>query len=63
MQGRLSKRRRKLVDMAFAVLDRDGSGQVELSDIAATYDVTLHPDFISGKRTKDQILRSVPCCR
>jgi hypothetical protein len=51
------------VDMAFAVLDRDGSGQVELGDIAATYDVTLHPDYISGKRTKDQILRSVPCCR
>lgn len=53
----MNKRRRRLVDQAYAVLDRDGSGQVDMADIAAAYDVTLHPDFISGRRTKEQILR------
>ena len=43
--------------MAFDVLDKDGSGVIELNDIAAAYEVSLHPDFVAGKRTKDAILR------
>lgn len=55
--GALNKRRRKLVNMAYDVLDRDGSGQVDIADIAMAYDVSKHPEFISGKRSKDDILR------
>jgi Ca2+-binding EF-hand superfamily protein len=43
--------------MAFDVLDKDGSGQIDLQDIAAAYDVSMHPEYISGKRTKEDILR------
>jgi Ca2+-binding EF-hand superfamily protein len=42
--------------MAFDVLDQDGSGVVELSDIASAYNVSKHPDVLSGKKTKDQVL-------
>ena len=55
-QGRLNKRRRKLVNMAFDVLDKDGSGIVDINDISAAYNVDLHPDYIAGKRTKEDIL-------
>lgn len=30
---------------------------VELNDISAKYSADKHPDVISGKRTKDEILR------
>ena len=43
--------------MAYKVLDKDGSGVVDINDIALAYDVSLHPDFIAGKRSKDDILR------
>ncbi len=47
------------MNAAFAVLDRDGSGVVDLADVAAIYDVSKHPEFISGKKTKDKILREL----
>eukprot|EP01034_Spumella_vulgaris_P024624 gene24624-30992_t len=54
--GSLNPKRRKLVNMAFDVLDRDGSGLIDLADIALAYDVSQHPDFKAGKKTKDQVL-------
>jgi Ca2+-binding EF-hand superfamily protein len=45
--------------MAFKVLDRDGSGVVDISDIIDVYDVSKHPEFISGKKTKVEILEEL----
>ena len=45
MQGDLNARRQGLVHQAYAVLDKDGSGQVTLADIEKAYDVSFHPDF------------------
>jgi len=42
--------------MAFAKLDKNGNGVVELDDIAQAYDVTQHPKFNSGECTKNAIL-------
>jgi Ca2+-binding EF-hand superfamily protein len=42
--------------MAFDVLDRDGSGHIDLADIALAYDVSQHPDYKAGKKTKDAVL-------
>lgn len=55
-QGRLNARRRRFVEMAFNLLDKDGSGELEVSDIIASYNASAHPDVISGKRTETQIL-------
>ena len=56
LAGQLNLRRRKMVDLAFDVLDVDNNGVIELADIAAAYDVTRHPAFLSGERTKESIL-------
>ena len=53
----MNPRRRALVDKAYNVMDVDGSGTVDLADMAMAYDVSFHPDFIAKKKTKDQILR------
>jgi Ca2+-binding EF-hand superfamily protein len=56
VSGRLNARRRRFVEMAFNLLDKDGSGELEVSDIIASYNASAHPDVISGKRTETQIL-------
>jgi Ca2+-binding EF-hand superfamily protein len=45
-----------MVDKAFNVLDKDGSGVVNVQDIINVYDVSKDKEFISGKKSKEQIL-------
>ena len=52
----MNPRRKALVQMAFDVIDRDGSGTLDISDIMEVYDVTKHPDFLARKKTKEKIL-------
>ncbi len=54
--GALNKRRARLVNMAFEIMDQDGNGYLELSDLAGRYNGKRHPDVISGKKTEDQVL-------
>jgi Ca2+-binding EF-hand superfamily protein len=53
----MNQRRKALVTLAFNIIDKDGSGTLEISDIYDVYDVTKHPEFISKKKSKDQILK------
>jgi Ca2+-binding EF-hand superfamily protein len=59
MAGRMNKQRRDIVDMAYNVLDADGSGEVDMADMINIYNVTSHPDYKAGKKTKEQILREL----
>jgi Ca2+-binding EF-hand superfamily protein len=45
-----------MVLKAFAMMDKDGSGVITVSDISNIYDVSKNPDFIERRLTKDQIL-------
>ena len=49
----MSPRRAKMVEKIFKRLDRDGSGVVNLADIYQIYDVSLNPEFVEQKKTKD----------
>jgi Ca2+-binding EF-hand superfamily protein len=55
VRGKLNARREQLVLQAFAVVDADGNGVLELSDIVSKYNADKHPDVIAGKRTKSEI--------
>ena len=52
----LSERRLRLVKLAFARLDKDGSGIVDAGEIASLYDASKHPDVIAGRSTPEQVL-------
>ena len=45
-----------MVDRAFEILDKDGSGQISVKDIKHLYDVTKHKDFIEGTKTKEEVI-------
>ncbi len=52
----LTERRKKMVQKAFALMDKDGSGKITVADIAHIYDVSQNQDFNEGRKTKDAIL-------
>lgn len=43
VRGGMPEKRIVLVEMAFKILDKDGSGVVTIADIAGTYNVDMHP--------------------
>lgn len=55
----MNSRRINLIQQAYDVLDVDGNGIVDLDDFSQAYNVSYHPDFISKKKTKEQILREL----
>jgi Ca2+-binding EF-hand superfamily protein len=46
-----------MVAKAFAMMDRDGCGTITIKDIVGIYDVSLNPEFLESRKTKDEILR------
>lgn len=56
LRDELTPRRKNMVLKAFAMMDKNGSGTITVSDIAAIYDVSKNPEFIEKRLTKDQIL-------
>ena len=53
IRGDMNQRRLQLVHLAYGKLDRTGDGKVNIEDMREMYDVSFHPDFISGKKTAD----------
>ena len=53
----MNPKRKVLVDMAFRVLDKDGNGAIEAKDVAGIYSANKHPDVLSGRKTKEAVLR------
>ncbi len=46
-----------MVALAYNVLDKDGSGLVTIEDIEIAYDPSFHPDFQSGRKSREDVLR------
>jgi len=57
LRDELTQRRKVMVDKAFAMMDRDQSGQLTIQDIASIYDVSMNPEFLEGRKTRDEILQ------
>lgn len=53
----MSEARLEIIDKAFNKMDKTGDGVVTVVDLMDTYDVSRHPKFISGERTKEQIIK------
>ena len=57
IRGKLNPRRKALVGLAFTILDRDGNGVVEPSDLIGMYNTSKHPDVLSHRKSPEQVLR------
>lgn len=56
IRGDLNDYRRSLVERAFKVLDKDGSGIIEVSDLVGVYNGKKHPAVMDGRKTEEQVL-------
>jgi len=52
----LTERRTVMVNKAFALMDKDGSGVVGVKDIDAIFDVSCNQDVNDGSKTRVQVL-------
>lgn len=52
----MNQNRKALAMRAFAIMDADGSGVIEINDIRSKYNAKMHPEVKSGKKTEDEIL-------
>lgn len=57
VRGKLNANRQVFVDKAFEIMDVNKNGVVDLSDIVSRYSADKHPEVISGKKTKNEVLR------
>ena len=53
----MNKGRIDLINQAFARLDKNSDGKIEIVDLKGVYNVTKHPKFLNGEWTEDQILK------
>jgi len=53
----MSKPRLDIIDVAFNKIDKTGDGVITVADLMNTYDVSRHPKFISGEKTKEEIIK------
>uniref|UniRef100_A0A7S3J5C4 EF-hand domain-containing protein n=1 Tax=Euplotes harpa TaxID=151035 RepID=A0A7S3J5C4_9SPIT len=56
LREELTERRKNMVNRAFALMDKDGSGKISVSDIQHLYDPSHHKDFIEGTKSKDEVI-------
>ena len=53
IRGPMNQNRKRIVAKAFAILDKDGGGFIDINDIKGVYTADKHPDVISGKTTPE----------
>lgn len=56
VRGPINARREALVRLAFAKMDIDKNGVLDITDIKSKYNAKCHPDVRSGKVTEDDVL-------
>jgi Ca2+-binding EF-hand superfamily protein len=55
LKEELSERRLNMVKKSFERLDVNGSGTITVTDIDGVYDVSMNPEFLEGRKTKEEI--------
>lgn len=56
IRGPMAAGRKAIAMRAFAKMDSDGSGMIDINDIRGVYKANFHPDVQSGKKTEQQVL-------
>ena len=56
IRGVMNARRQGMVDLAFDIIDKDGSGELDINDIKDVYNAKGHPDVIAGKKAEEEVL-------
>lgn len=56
IRGEMNQFRKSIAKKAFVIMDKDGSGELDINDIRQCFNARDHPDVKSGKKKEDEIL-------
>ena len=56
VRGEMNQFRISIAKKAYKIMDKDGSGMLDINDIRQNFNAKQHPDVKAGKKTEDQIL-------
>lgn len=56
VRGEMNYFRASIAKKAFKIMDKDGSGNLDINDIRQNFNAKQHPDVKAGKKSEDQIL-------
>ena len=57
IRGEMNEFRQKLVQQAFDILDVNKNGEISFEEMKNKYNVSGHPDVLSGKKTEEEVLK------
>ena len=57
IRGEMNEFRQKIVQKAFDILDVNKNGEISFEEIKNKYNVSCHPDVLSGKKTEEEVLK------
>lgn len=57
MRAPMNERRIKIVEQAFHKMDNTGDNVITIDDLRKTYNARLHPKYLSGEMTEDEVLK------
>lgn len=58
LRGKMSQRRREVVDEAFDAMDTEARGYLDVTEVATRFDAARHPDVRRGHREPLEVLRA-----
>jgi Ca2+-binding EF-hand superfamily protein len=56
IRGSMNNFRRKFVEQAFNIMDKDKSGSIDINDIKGVYNAKFHPEVRQGKKSEEEVL-------
>lgn len=56
LRDELSERKKLMVEKAFNILDKDGSGEITVKDVINIYDVSQNKEFQEGKKSREEVI-------
>mmetsp|Transcript_74855 Transcript_74855/g.103850 ORF Transcript_74855/g.103850 Transcript_74855/m.103850 type:complete len:209 (+) Transcript_74855:91-717(+) len=56
LRDELSARKKAMVEKAFAMMDRDGSGKINAKDVAHLYDPSQNKEFQEGRISAEEVI-------
>lgn len=56
LREELTDRKKKMVEKAFRVMDKDGTGYINVQDVISVFDVSKNKDFIEKRKSREQIV-------
>ena len=51
----LKQRRSNIVKKAYINIDKEQTGKVTINNLKSIFDVSMEPEFLSGKKSKDKL--------